>query len=192
LGKKIVVFGAGNVAFDCARSALRLGAEKVSIIYRRTKTEMPARHEEIHNAEEEGIEFELLVTPKEILADANGRIRAVRCSRNELGMPDAGGRRRPIEIPDSDFEIEADLAVVAVGTVANPLLISVMPDVALTSKGFIKTDESFRSSCEDIFAGGDIVSGAATVILAIQQGKKAAVGIDAFLQSASIDSRPVE
>lgn len=182
--KKVVVFGAGNVSFDCARSALRLGAE-VTIAYRRTRTEMPAREEEIENAEEEGINFELLVAPKEIISDENGRIKAVRCVRNELGEPDASGRRRPVEIPDSDFIIEADMAVVAIGTIANPLFLSTVAGLKLNNRGYIDVNDSFQTSIPDVFAGGDIVSGAATVIKAINQGKTAAKSIDVFLQKNS-------
>ena len=181
IGKKIGVFGAGNVALDCARCALRLGAEKVSIIYRRTKEEMPARHEEIENAIEEGIEFNLLVTPKELIADKDGNVSVVRCMRNELGAPDASGRRSPVEIPGSEFTIDIDTAIIAVGTGANPLLISSLKEVALNKWGYITVNDECQSSAPDIFAGGDIVSGSATVISAIEAARKAARGIEKYL-----------
>jgi glutamate synthase (NADPH/NADH) small chain len=182
IGKKVGVFGAGNVSFDCARSALRLGAEEVSIIYRRTRAEMPAREEEIENAIEEGIKFELLVSPKEILADSEGGIRGVLCIKNKLGEPDSSGRRRPVPIEGSEFIIDVDTVIVAIGTGVNPLLISTIKGLDVTKKGYIKVNESYQTSIPDIFAGGDIVSGSATVISAMQQAKCAAKAIKEYLQ----------
>jgi len=181
IGKKVGVFGGGNVAFDCARSALRLGAQEAFIIYRRTRKEMPARNEEIENAEEEGIKFELLVSPKEIISDGNGNVAGVRCIRNELGEPDASGRRRPVPIKGSEFTIDLDAVIVAIGTSANPLLLSTIPGLELTPKGYIKVKENCQTSIPDIFAGGDIVSGSATVISAIQQAKLAVKSIKDYL-----------
>jgi len=181
IGKKVGVFGAGNVAFDCARCALRLGAEEVHIIYRRTENEMPARDEEIENALEEGIKFNLLTSPKEILSDEEGNAKGIICIKNELGKPDASGRRSPVPIGGSEFIIDLDTAIVALGTSANPLLISMIEGLELTKKGYIKVEENYQTSVPDIFAGGDIVSGSATVISAIQQAKEAAKAIKEFL-----------
>jgi glutamate synthase (NADPH) small chain len=181
IGKKIAVFGAGNVAFDCTRCALRLGAEEVHIVYRRTRNEMPARIEEVENAEEEGVIFDLLVSPKEILADKNGNVTGVVCVKNELGQPDASGRRSPIPIAGSDFVLDADTVIVAVGTKANPLLISAIKDLALSKNGYIQTNQKSQTSIPDIFAGGDIVTGSATVISAINHGRAAAKSITEYL-----------
>ena len=181
IGKKVGVFGAGNVAFDCARCALRLGAEQVYIIYRRTRNEMPAREEEIENALEEEIKLNLLTSPKEILSDEDGNVKGVVCIKNELGEPDASGRRSPVPIEGSESTIDLDTAIIAVGTSANPLLISMIEGLELTKKGYIKVKENYQTSVLDIFAGGDIVSGSATVISAIQQAKEAAKAIKEYL-----------
>ncbi|UCD15500.1 MAG: NADPH-dependent glutamate synthase [Candidatus Omnitrophota bacterium] len=188
IGRKIGVFGAGNVSFDCARCALRLGAEQVSIIYRRTRDEMPAREEEIENAQQEGVKFNLLVSPKEILSDGGGNVRAVRCIKNMLGDPDSSGRRSPVPIKGSQFTIDLDTVIVAVGSGVNPLLISTIEGLKLTSKGYIKVNENCQTSIPDIFAGGDIVSGSATVISAIAQAKNAAQAIKEFLVSSKVSS----
>jgi len=185
IGKKIGVFGAGNVAFDCTRCALRLGAGEVHLVYRRTRNEMPARCEEIHNAEEEGIIFDLLVSPKAILSDGKGNAKGVVCIKNELGAPDASGRRTPVPIKGSEFTLDVDTVVVAIGTTANPLLISTIDGLTFNKKGYIQVNEDFQSSIPDIFAGGDIVSGSATVISAIQQAKTAARAIGKYLESIS-------
>ncbi|MCP4653254.1 MAG: NADPH-dependent glutamate synthase [Candidatus Omnitrophica bacterium] len=185
IGKRVGVFGGGNVAFDCVRCALRLGAKHVSIVYRRTRDEMPARNEEIENAEEEGIDFEILVAPKEVLSDDQGNVKGVVCIKNELGEPDSSGRRRPVPIEGSEFVLDIDTVIVAVGTSANPLLISTVKGLELNKWGYIATDEKCQTSASDIFAGGDIVSGSATVISAIQQAKLAAKSIKEYLQSAS-------
>lgn len=173
-GKNVTVYGAGNVAMDAARTALRLGAESVSIIYRRTKAEMPARHEEIEHAEEEGIKFELLSAPLRFMGDAEGRLTAVELQRMELGAPDESGRCRPQPIPGSAFVLPTDLAVIAVGTGANPVLLESTPGLALNKWGYIEVDEHGETSIPNVFAGGDIVSGAATVILAMGAGRRAA------------------
>ncbi|GHV01855.1 glutamate synthase (NADPH), homotetrameric [Clostridia bacterium] len=175
-GGRVTVFGAGNVAMDAARTALRLGADRVSIVYRRGREEMPARKEEIRHAEEEGIVFELLTAPLEIVGE-NGRVRAVKCVRCELGAPDASGRRRPVVIPDSDFEIPCETAIVAVGTSPNPLIKDSAPDLKVTEKGTIIVDEKGATSIPGVYAGGDAVTGAATVILAMGAGRTAAASI---------------
>ena len=181
IGKKVAIFGAGNVAFDCARCSLRLGVEDVRIIYRRTRTEMPARAEEIENAEQEGISFDLLTSPREILADENKNVTGVRCIRNELGEPDSSGRRSPVPVAGSEFIRELDTVVIAIGTNANPLLISTIPGLKLNKKGYIEINENLQSSIPDIFSGGDIVNGSATVISAIQQARAAAGAIKKYL-----------
>jgi glutamate synthase (NADPH/NADH) small chain len=185
IGKKVGVFGAGNVAFDCTRCAMRLGADEVHLVYRRTRKEMPARLEEIHNAEEEGIIFDLLVSPKEILSDGKGNVKGVVCIKNELGEPDASGRRTPVPIEASEFTLDVDTVIVAIGTTANPLLISTLEKLTFNKKGYIQVNEDFQSAIPDVFAGGDIVSGSATVISAIQQAKTAAGAIRKYLESIS-------
>ncbi len=180
-GRQVVVFGGGNTAMDAARTARRLGAERVVLAYRRTEKEMPARAEEVVHARAEGIEMMLLVSPLEILAAEDGWVRGVRLQRMELGEPDASGRRRPLPIDGSDFELAADVAVVAIGTRANPLLTRTCPELALNQWGNIETDEHHRTSLDGVFAGGDIVRGGATVILAMGDGKDAAAAIDAYL-----------
>lgn len=180
--KDVVVFGAGNVAMDSARTAMRLGADRVRIIYRRSRDEMPARKAEIHHAEEEGIEFHLLTNPVECIGDEKGRLVAVKCQKMELGEPDASGRRRPVPIPGSEFTTECDLAIVAVGTGANPLLTQSTPDLKLNKWGYIVTDpETGKTSKKGVWAGGDIVTGSATVILAMGAGRKAADSIHNYL-----------
>ena len=183
VGKKIGVFGAGNVSFDCARCALRLGAKEVNIIYRRSEKEMPARNEEIENAKEEGVKIILLTSPLKFLSDDRTNLKAIQCVKNKLGLPDGSGRRYPVAIAGSNFTMEFNTAVVAIGTLANPLLLSVTDGLALTHKGFIKIDHNYQTSISDIFAGGDIVSGSATVIDAIAQAKGAALSIEHFLKN---------
>jgi glutamate synthase (NADPH) small chain len=187
IGKKVAVIGAGNVAMDSARSAIRLGAEKVYIIYRRTEEEMPARLDEIHHAQQEAIVFKLLTTPIEIIgAENKGIVKKIRCLKNKLGEPDESGRRRPVAIAGSEFEIEIDTIIIAVGNGPNPILLETIPDLALTRWGTIAADEQTgKTNIADIFAGGDIVTGAATVIAAMGAGKKAARSIDSFLQAKS-------
>jgi glutamate synthase (NADPH/NADH) small chain len=181
-GKRIATVGGGNVAMDSARTAKRLGAESSMIVYRRTKKEMPARAEEIHHAEEEGIEFEFLVAPVEVLGNEKRWVTGLKCVRMKLGEPDASGRPRPVTIPGSEFTISCDVVVVAVGTRANPLLTSTCPDLKLTKWGNIVVDDNGLTSLPGVFAGGDIVRGAATVILAMGDGKRAAKTMDEYLR----------
>ena len=180
-GKKVAVVGGGNVAMDAARTALRLGAE-THIIYRRSEKELPARAEEVHHAKEEGIIFNLLTNPTEILVDDNGWVKGIRIIHMELGEPDASGRRRPVEIPGSEEEIEVDTVIMALGTSPNPLISSTTKGLDVTRKGCIVAEEANgQTSREGVFAGGDAVTGAATVILAMGAGKAAAKGIDEYL-----------
>ena len=175
-GRNVVVFGGGNVAMDAARTALRLGADKVVLAYRRTEAEMPARKEELHHAKQEGVEVMELVNPCEFKADENGFVNSVVLQRMELGEPDASGRRRPKAVANSEFEIPCDVAVTAIGTNANPFS-KLAADVKLNKWGYIEADEDGRTSNPKVWAGGDIVTGAATVILAMGAGKKAAHSI---------------
>lgn len=180
-GKRCVVVGGGNVAMDSARTALRLGAETY-IVYRRSMEELPARAEEVHHAQEEGIIFDLLTNPVEILEDEDGWVRGIRCIRMELGEPDESGRRRPIEIPGSEFEIACDEVIMALGTSPNPLIPSTTKGLDTNRRQCIIADEATgQTSKEGVFAGGDAVTGAATVILAMGAGKEAAKGIDDYL-----------
>ncbi|MGX8698346.1 MAG: NADPH-dependent glutamate synthase [bacterium] len=181
-GKKVVVFGGGNVAMDAARSAKRMGAE-VHIVYRRGEEELPARKEEVHHAKEEGIIFDLLTNPTKIDGDEKGKVKSVTCIRMELGEPDASGRRRPVPIEGSEFDLEADTVIVSIGTSPNPLIRSTTAGLETNRKGCISTDETCATSREGIFAGGDAATGAATVILAMGAGKTAARSIDEYLQS---------
>ncbi len=178
----VAVIGGGNVAMDSARTALRLGAEKVYLIYRRTEKEMPARIEEVHHAKEEGIEFHILQSPKRILGDENSHVKAIECLKFELGEPDESGRRRPIPIEGSEFIIELDTVIMAIGNKPNPLISRSMPELEITKWGTIVVDEeTMATSVPGVYAGGDIVSGAATVILAMGQGRIAAAGINQYL-----------
>ena len=179
-GRRVAVIGAGNTAMDAMRVSLRLGAEKVYCLYRRSRAEAPARAEEIHHAAEEGVEFQWLVSPVAILDDGKRNVRSVRCVRMTLGEPDASGRRRPVPEPGSEFEIEADMVVYAIGTNANPI-IGQTSKLKLDSRGYIATDESLSTSMPGVFAGGDIVTGAATVIEAMGAGRRAARSMKAFL-----------
>ena len=181
--KKAVIVGGGNVAMDAARTALRLGAE-THIVYRRSEAELPARAEEVHHAKEEGIQFNLLCNPVEILMDENGWVRGITCIRMELGEPDESGRRRPVEVPGSEFEIECDTVIMSLGTSPNPLIASTTPGLDVNRKKCIVADEATGvTSKEGVFAGGDAVTGAATVILAMEAGRNAAAGIHEFLSS---------
>jgi glutamate synthase (NADPH/NADH) small chain len=181
-GKRIVTIGGGNVAMDSARTAKRMGAEASLILYRRTRAEMPARAEEIHHAEQEGIGFEFLVAPVEILGSEKKWVTGVKCVRMRLSAEDASGRARPVPIPDSEFVVPCDVVVVAVGSRANPLLTATCPELKLNKWGNIVVDETGMTSLPGVFAGGDIVRGAATVILAMGDGKRAAQSIDRFLR----------
>ena len=180
--KNVTVVGGGNVAMDAARCALRLGAETVTIVYRRSLEELPARKEEVEHAMEEGIIFKLLNNPVELIGDSNRNVVIMRCIRMELGEPDASGRRRPVEIPGSEFELETDCVIMALGTSPNPLIKSTTAGLATQRWGGIITDENGLTSCEGIYAGGDAVTGAATVILAMGAGKKAAAAMDRYIQ----------
>ena len=182
-GTKVAVVGGGNVAMDAARTALRLGAE-VHIVYRRSEAELPARAEEVHHAKEEGIVFDLLTNPTEILVDENGWVKGMKCIRMELGEPDASGRRRPVEIEGSEFELDLDTVIMALGTSPNPLISSTTKGLETNKRACIVADEEFgRTSKEGVFAGGDAVTGAATVILAMRAGKVAAKGIHEYLSN---------
>jgi len=186
LGRNVAVVGAGNTAMDALRVSLRLGAAKVSCIYRRSKTECPARAEEVHHAEEEGIEFHWLTNPVEVLDDGKGGVRAMRCVRMELGEPDASGRRRPVPIAGSEHEIECDLVIFAIGTNANPIM-GQTSKLALNKWGYISADETLQTSIAGVFAGGDIVTGAATVIEAMGAGRKAARAMKTYLGLRDVD-----
>ena len=180
-GKKVAVVGGGNVAMDAARTALRLGAE-VHIIYRRSEEELPARREEVHHAKEEGIIFNLLTNPTEILVDDNGWVKGIRCIHMELGEPDASGRRRPVPVEGSEFEMEVDTVIMSLGTSPNPLISSTTEGLDVNRKKCIVADEdNGQTSKEGVFAGGDAVTGAATVILAMGAGKAAAKGIHEYI-----------
>ena len=180
--KRVVVVGGGNVAMDAARSALRIGAEKVYIMYRRSEEELPARREEVHHAKEEGVEFMMLTNPVEILGNEDDFVKAVRCEKMELVEPDASGRRRPVEVPGSEFLLEADCVIMAIGTSPNPLIKSTTEGLETQRWGGIIVDEDGRTTREGVFAGGDAVTGAATVILAMGEGKTAAKAIDEYIK----------
>ena len=183
-GDSIAVVGGGNVAMDSARMALRLGSKKVHLIYRRSRAEMPARVEEVHHAEEEGVIFQLLTNPVRFIGDEKGRLKAVECVRMELGEPDDSGRRRPVVVKGSEFTIDIDVAIVAIGNGPNPLIPRTTPGLALNKWGnIVAHEESMKTSRKGVFAGGDIVTGAATVILAMGAGRKAALAIDTYLQT---------
>ncbi|NLZ47791.1 MAG: NADPH-dependent glutamate synthase [Clostridiales bacterium] len=181
-GKKVAVVGGGNVAMDAARTARRFGAE-VHIVYRRSESELPARVEEVHHAKEEGIIFDLLTNPVEILQDENGWVKGMKCIRMELGEPDASGRRRPVEVPGSEFILDVDTVIMSLGTSPNPLIASTTEGLEINKRGCIVADEEGRTSKIGVFAGGDAVTGAATVILAMGAGKKAAKAIDEYLSN---------
>jgi glutamate synthase (NADPH/NADH) small chain len=181
-GRRVATIGGGNVAMDCARTALRLGAEKSFLIYRRAREQMPAREEEIHHAEQEGIIFKFLANPAAFHGDHNGWVREVECVKMKLGEPDASGRKRPVPVEGSNFNVSIDVAIIAVGNSPNPLISNTTPDIGVTKWGTIKTDElTGKTSKKGVFAGGDVATGAATVILAMGAGKIAARGIHDYL-----------
>jgi glutamate synthase (NADPH/NADH) small chain len=180
-GKDVAVIGGGNTALDAIRSALRLGARKAYVLYRRSETEMPARAEEVKHAREEGIEFQVLTAPVEFLSDGKGWLTGVRCLKMQLGEPDASGRRRPVPIEGSEFDVPLSVAVIAIGTTANPIVQSTTPGLNTNKRGYIEADATQRTSRKGVFAGGDIVTGAATVILAMGAGRRAAKGINDYL-----------
>lgn len=182
IGDKVVVVGAGNVAFDCTRCAIRLGKD-VTLVYRRSEAEMPAREDEIENAQAEGLKFQLLTQPVEIILNNKGRPSALKCIKMRLGEPDASGRRSPVEIPNSQFEILVDTIVVAIGQKPNPLIYKSSPNLKTSPKGTVLVDENYMTSIPGVFAGGDITTGAATVISAMGAGKKAARAMDKYIKS---------
>ena len=181
-GKKVVVVGGGNVAMDAARTALRLGAD-TTIVYRRTENELPARREEVHHAKEEGVQFAMLTNPVEVLADERGWVRAIKCIRMELGEPDESGRRSPVPVVGSEFEIETETVIMSLGTSPNPLIARTTAGLETTRRGCLVADESGTTTREGVFAGGDAVTGAATVILAMGAGRKAAAAIHEYINS---------
>lgn len=181
-GTRAVIVGGGNVAMDAARTALRLGAD-TTIVYRRTEKELPARKEEVHHAIEEGIHFAMLTNPVEILGDADGNVSAIRCIKMELGEPDESGRRSPVEVPGSEFEISTDIVIMALGTSPNPLISSTTSGLDTSRRGCLVADENGATTRKGVFAGGDAVTGAATVILAMGAGRKAAKAIDEYCKS---------
>jgi glutamate synthase (NADPH/NADH) small chain len=189
IGKKVAVVGAGNVAMDSARSALRLGAEEVHIVYRRSRQEVPARAEEVHHAEEEGIIFNFLTNPVEIHGNEKGWVKGLRCIRMELGEPDQSGRRRPVPIPGTEFDTEMDMVIMALGTRPNPLVFSDSGGLERTRWGTVVADEETGRTTKDrVWAGGDIVTGAATVISAMGAGKRAAADMDRFLRGIEVEA----
>lgn len=179
--RRVAVVGGGNVAMDSARTAVRLGAEKVYLVYRRTENEMPARIEEVHHAKEEGIDFHILQSPKRVIGDENSHVTGIECLKYKLGEPDESGRRRPIPIEGSEFQIEVDTVIIAIGNIANPLIRQTTPGLEFNKWGNIVVDENCKTSLEGVYAGGDIVLGAATVILAMGQGRIAAAAINQYL-----------
>ncbi|MEA3478866.1 MAG: NADPH-dependent glutamate synthase [Bacteroidota bacterium] len=184
VGNRVATVGGGNVAMDCARTALRLGAKESILVYRRAREQMPAREEEIHHAEEEGINFQLLTNPAAYHGDKNGWIKEIECIKMELGAPDDSGRRRPVPIEGANFILPVDVVIVAIGNSPNPLVPATTPDIETTKWGTIKTDlETGKTSKEGVFAGGDVATGAATVIQAMGAGKIAARGIHAYLET---------
>lgn len=187
IGNIVTIIGGGNVALDSARVALRLGAEKVIVVYRRSEVEMPARKEEYHHARDEGIEFLFLTNPIRFIGDKKGNVKEMEVISMELGEPDKSGRPRPIPIEGSNFNIKTDMVIIAIGTKANPILINSMPKLKLNKWGYIETDEKGRTNIEDVFAGGDIVTGSATVISAMGQGRTAAKSIDEYIKEKILD-----
>ncbi len=181
VGRRAVVVGGGNVAMDAVRTAKRLGAEAV-IVYRRSEAELPARREELHHAREEGIEFRMLTNPTRIIADERGWVKGISCVEMTLGEPDASGRRSPVTVEGSDFEIECDVVIMALGTSPNPLIASTTEGLAVNRRGCIEADESGATTRKGVFAGGDTVTGAATVILAMGAGRRAARAIDEYIK----------
>jgi len=191
-GGKVTVVGGGNVAMDAARTALRLGAEKVTVVYRRSMEELPARKEEVEHAMEEGVEFNLLCSPKEIIGyvnpenprdEKNGFVKAIKCIRMELGEPDEKGRRRPVEIDGSEFEMETNTVIMSIGTSPNPLIKSTTDGLRVSQRGGIIVDENGLTSIKGVYAGGDAVTGSATVISAMGAGKVAAEAINEYLKN---------
>jgi glutamate synthase (NADPH/NADH) small chain len=193
VGRRVAVIGAGNVAMDGARCALRLGAEAVHIVYRRSAEEVPARAEEVHHAEEEGIIFDFLTNPVEIYGDDKGWVSGMRCIRMKLGEPDASGRRRPLPIEGSEFDMDVDMVIMALGTRPNPLVFTDAGGLERTRWGTVVADEETGKTTKDrVWAGGDIVTGAATVISAMGAGKRAAADMDRYLQQEAVPEAEAE
>ena len=184
-GKKVITIGAGNTAMDAARTALRLNADESIIVYRRSRDEMPARREEIHHAEQEGVQMQLLTTPLGFIGE-KGRVTGLECLRNELGEPDASGRRSPVAIPNSNFVIECDIAIIAIGQSPSPLISQTTDDLNTSKRGTVIVDEAnMKTSKKGVFAAGDVITGGATVILAMGQAKIAAKAIHEYLETGS-------
>jgi len=190
--KNVVVVGGGNTAMDAVRTALRLGAKSAKLVYRRTDAEMPARKEEVHHAQQEGVEFRMLTNPVALLGDATGRVTTARCVKMELGEPDASGRRSPIAVAGSEFDLEADVVISAAGTTANPLIQSTTPDLAVNKRNYITANDGQRTSKKGVFAGGDIVTGGATVILAMGAGRRAAASIHDYLTTGQWETEAAQ
>lgn len=191
-GRRVITIGGGNVAMDSSRTALRLGAEESIIVYRRSRDEMPARAEEIHHAEQEGIQFMLLTTPIAIHGDEKGRVKELECIKNELGEPDASGRRRPVPIKGSNFRIPADIVIIAIGQSPSPLIPKATPDLKTEKDGVVVIDEGTgKTSKKGVFAGGDVATGGATVILAMGQAKKASKAIDEYLRTGNWENKAI-
>jgi glutamate synthase (NADPH/NADH) small chain len=186
-GKRVAVIGAGNTAMDAMRVSKRLGAEHVYCVYRRSRAEAPARAEEVHHAIEEGIEFHWLTAPVELLGDSANNVRGMRCQKMELGEPDSSGRRKPVPLAGSEFELETDMVVYAIGTNANPIL-GQTSKLKLNKRGYIETDDDLATSIAGVYAGGDIVTGAATVIQAMGAGRRAARAMKAYLGLRDTDA----
>lgn len=182
IGKRVAVLGGGNSAMDAARCAMRLGPDSVTVAYRRSAAEMPARAAEVEHAQEEGVQFEYLVTPKEVIQDENGHVTGLKCTRNELGEPDAKGRRRPVEIAGSEFVLPVDTVIVAIGQRPNPIIAKTTPQLKTTERGVLALDEEGKTSLPGVYAGGDIIRGGATVLLAMKDGIEAAHRINRYLQ----------
>ena len=182
IGKRVAVLGGGNSAMDAARCAMRLGPDSVTVAYRRSEAEMPARVAEVEHAKEEGVAFEFLVTPKEVVVDENGHVAGVKCTRNELGAPDEKGRRRPVEIPGSEFVLPVDTIIVAIGQKPNPIIAKTTPELKTTERGVLALDEEGKTTMPGVYAGGDIIRGGATVMLAMKDGIEAAGRINQYLK----------
>ena len=182
IGKRVAVLGGGNSAMDAARCAMRLGPQSVTVVYRRSAAEMPARAAEVKHAQEEDVQFEYLVSPKEVLSDENGRVTGLKCTRNQLGEPDAKGRRRPVEIPGSEFVLPVDTIIVAIGQRPNPIIAKTTPQLKTTERGVLELDDAGKTSMPGVYAGGDIIRGGATVLLAMKDGIEAAHRINRYLQ----------
>ena len=182
IGKRVAVLGGGNSAMDAARCAMRLGPDSVTVAYRRSEAEMPARVAEVEHANEEGVAFEFLVTPKEVVVDENGHVAGLKCTRNELGAPDEKGRRRPVEIPGSEFILPVDTIIVAIGQKPNPIIAKTTPELKTTERGVLALDEEGKTTMPGVYAGGDIIRGGATVLLAMKDGIEAAGRINQYLK----------